>query len=312
MLTELRRPRALVDGDVVRVIAPSGPIDPDRLQAGAHLLESWGLQVEVGEHVLGRTRHGYLAGTDAERASDFVRAWCDPTVAAVMCARGGYGAHRMVDLVDWSALRAARHDDPPPALVGFSDVTALHEAVGVELGVASLLGPMVASYRFHEDEVSQQHLRDTLFGKDPGPRRRRRRPHARARHRRRRPRRRDRHAARRRASAAGPPAARSRVPSSCSRTSTSPPTGSTARSPSCGAPGVLDDVAAVVGGQWVECGDPDTIDELLLDRLGGLGVPMVNGVDVGHGHRHLTVPLGVRAHLDADDGELVAGPATAG
>ena len=59
--------------------------------------------------------------------------------------------------------------------------------------------------------------------------------------------------------------------------------------------GVLDDVAAVVGGQWVECGDPDTIDELLLDRLGGLGVPMVNGVDVGHGHRHLTVPLGVRA-----------------
>ena len=70
---------------------------------------------------------------------------------------------------------------------------------------------------------------------------------------------------------------------------------------------MLDDVAAVVGGQWVECGDPDTIDELLLERLGELGVPMVNGVDVGHGHRHLTVPLGVRAHLDADKGELVPG-----
>ncbi len=311
MLTELRRPRALVDGDVVRVIAPSGPIDPDRLQAGAHLLESWGLQVEVGEHVLGRTRHGYLAGTDAERASDFVRAWCDPTVAAVMCARGGYGAHRMVDLVDWSALRAARHDDPPPALVGFSDVTALHEAVGVELGVASLLGPMVASYRFHEDEVSQQHLRDTLFGKDPGP--------------------------------LGGDDVRTLVPGTADGVLAggtvtllaSSVGGRSARRSLAGAvlvledvdeptyrldraltqlrrAGVLDDVAAVVGGQWVECGDPDTIDELLLDRLGKLGVPMVNGVDVGHGHRHLTVPLGVRAHLDADDGELVAGPATAG
>ncbi len=311
MLTELRRPRALVDGDVVRVIAPSGPIDPDRLQAGAHLLESWGLQVEVGEHVLGRTRHGYLAGTDAERASDFVRAWCDPTVAAVMCARGGYGAHRMVDLVDWSALRAARHDDPPPALVGFSDVTALHEAVGVELGVASLLGPMVASYRFHEDEVSQQHLRDTLFGKDPGP--------------------------------LGGDDVRTLVPGTADGVLAggtvtllaSSVGGRSARRSLAGAvlvledvdeptyrldraltqlrrAGVLDDVAGVVGGQWVECGDPDTIDELLLDRLGKLGVPMVNGVDVGHGHRHLTVPLGVRAHLDADEGELHPGSATSG
>ena len=228
MLTELRRPRALVDGDVVRVIAPSGPIDPDRLQAGAHLLESWGLQVEVGEHVLGRTRHGYLAGTDAERASDFVRAWCDPTVAAVMCARGGYGTHRMIDLVDWSALRAARHDDPPPALVGFSDVTALHEAVGVELGVASLLGPMVASTGSTRTRSPSSTCATPCSARTPvrsevatcgrscpapptassraGPSR-----------------------CSRRAWVDGPHDARSRVPSWCSRTSTSPPTGSTVR-----------------------------------------------------------------------------------
>lgn len=309
MLTELRRPRALVAGDVVRVVAPSGPIDPDRLQTGAHVLESWGLQVEVGEHVLGRARHGYLAGSDAERASDFVRAWCDPSVAAVMCARGGYGVQRMLDLVDWSALRSARHDDPPPALVGYSDVTALHEAVGVELGVASLLGPMVASYRFHEDEVSQRHLRETLFGTDPGP-------------------------------IAGADV-RTLVPGSAdgvlvggTLTLLAASTGgrSSRRSLAGGLlvledvdeptyrldraltqlrrTGALDGLTGVVGGIWAECGDPDTIDELLLDRLGGLGVPMVNGVDVGHGVRHLTVPLGVSARLDADGGVLHPGRAT--
>ncbi len=310
MLTELRRPRALVDGDVVRVVAPSGPIDPDRLQAGAHLLESWGLQVEVGEHVLGRTRHGYLSGSDSERASDVVRAWCDPKVAAVLCARAGYGVQRMLDLVDWSALRAARHDDPPPALVGFSDVTALHEAVGVELGVVSLLGPMVASHRFHEDPVSQQHLRDTLFGAAPGP-----------------------------ISGAD---VRTLVPgtaegvlaggtltllaaSTGGRSSRRSLEGAVLVLEDVDEPtyrldraltqlrrtGALDGLAGVVGGIWAECGDPDTIDELLLDRLGSLGVPMVNGVDVGHGVRHLTVPLGVAATLDADVGVLRPGRATA-
>ncbi len=309
MLTELRRPRPLVHGDTVRVIAPAGPIDPDRLQAGAHLLESWGLQVEVGEHVLGRHRNGYLAGTDGERASDLVRAWCDPHVAAVLCARGGYGVHRMLDQVDWSALRAARRDDLPPFLVGFSDVTALHEAVAVELGAATLLGPMVASHRFHDDPVSQEHLRDTLFGKDAGP-------------------------------VAGDDV-RTLVPGTSEGvlvggTATLLAAGVGARSSRRSAAGallvledvdepmyrldraltqlrragVLDDVAGVVGGTWWGCGSPDSVDELLLDRLGDLGVPMVNGVDVGHGVRHLTVPLGVRGLLDADRRVLVPGPAT--
>ncbi len=309
VLQELNRPRRLVEGDVVRVVAPAGPIDSDRLQTGAHILESWGLQVEVGEHVLGRSRQGFMSGTDAERASDVERAWCDPRVAAVLCARGGYGSHRMLDRVDWSALRAARHADPAPVLVGFSDITALHEAVGVELGVATLLGPMVASHRFHDDPVSQEHLRATLFGETTEP--------------------------------ISGEDVRTLVPG----TATGVLAGGTvtllaagvgcrsARRSLRGAVLVLEDVdepayridraltqlrraglleglAAVVGGTWSGCGPDDSVDQLLLDELGPLGVPMVNGVDVGHGLRHLTVPLGVPAVLDADAGTLTtAGPA---
>ncbi len=65
--------------------------------------------------------------------------------------------------------------------------------------------------------------------------------------------------------------------------------------------GALDGVAGIAGGTWLRCESQDVVDDLLLDRLGDLGVPIVNGLDFGHGSPHLTVPLGVRAVLDADD-----------
>src|SRR5262249_21633955 len=102
------RPRSLRPGSRVAVVAPAGPVDPALLAAGVRLLESWGLEVEVGKHVLDRhPRLPYLAGRDADRAAEFQRAWCDPAVDAVLCARGGYGCLRMVDLLDWPAMLAA-------------------------------------------------------------------------------------------------------------------------------------------------------------------------------------------------------------
>ncbi|MBK6033667.1 LD-carboxypeptidase, partial [Streptomyces sp. MBT59] len=96
-------------GSRVAVVAPSGPVLADRLEEGLAVLRDWGLEPVVGPHV--RSTHpelDYLAGTDAGRAADLQAAWCDPSVEAVLCARGGFGAHRMVDLVDWAAIRAGR------------------------------------------------------------------------------------------------------------------------------------------------------------------------------------------------------------
>ena len=146
-------------GDVVAVVAPAGPSSPERLAVGVRLLESWGLTVRVGPHVLGRhPALEHLAGTDAERAADLRDAWSAPDVAAVWAARGGYGCHRLVDLLDWPALAEAG----PRLLIGFSDVTALHEALAQRLGVVGLHAPVVTSLGESTDST-QQRVRRTLF-----------------------------------------------------------------------------------------------------------------------------------------------------
>ena len=159
-ITALRRPRRLVPGDRVAVVAPSGPIEPERLARGCAVLESWGLDVVTGAHVLDRAAH--LAGADEDRAADIEQAWCDPEISAVLCARGGSGATRLLDLLDWDAMLRAE----PKVFVGYSDATALHEALATRLGLSSLFGPMPAALPFggeSPDLASLDHLRTTLF-----------------------------------------------------------------------------------------------------------------------------------------------------
>ena len=156
----LVRPARLAPGARVAVVAPSGPVPEERLQSGLDVLRGWDLDPVVAPHVL--DRHGeldYLAGTDADRAADLQRAWCDPSVDAVVCARGGYGTQRMVDLLDWAAMRAAG----PKVFVGYSDITVLHEAFATRLGLATLHGPMAAGIDFVKNARAQEHLRATLF-----------------------------------------------------------------------------------------------------------------------------------------------------
>ena len=156
-----RWPRPLQAGDLVAVVAPSGPVSPDRLARGIALLESWGLRVRLQPNVLGRdARLSYLAADDHRRAADLSSAWSDPDVAAVWAARGGYGAQRMVDLLDWPAVRAAG----PRWLIGFSDITALHTRLGRELDVVTVHGPGLASAEQLDDEVSVAALRSLLMG----------------------------------------------------------------------------------------------------------------------------------------------------
>ena len=155
-----RWPPPLTPGDLVAVVAPSGPVDPERLARGVALLESWGLRVRVQPHVLGRdARLPYLAADDHQRAADLSSAWADPEVAAVWAARGGYGAQRMVDLLDWSAVRAAG----PRWLIGFSDITALHTRLGRELDVVTVHGPGLATVEQLDNDPSATALRRLLM-----------------------------------------------------------------------------------------------------------------------------------------------------
>ncbi|MFB6633033.1 LD-carboxypeptidase [Streptomyces sp. NPDC056362] len=293
----LTRAERLRPGARVAVVAPSGPVPEERLAPGLDVLRGWGLEPVVAPHVLDtHPALRYLAGDDAARARDLTEAWCDPSVSAVLCARGGFGAQRMVDLVDWAAIRAAG----PKAFVGYSDVTALHEALAVRAGFATLHGPMVAAATFLSDPATQESLRATLFEPDtvrtlgrgtgrplvPG----RARgvtlggcvsllaadlgtPH-------------------------GRPSARGGLllledvgeePYRLDRILTQ-----LLRS------GWLDGVAGVALGSWEECGPYEDVRAVLTDRLGGLGVPVVEEMGFGHGLTALTLPLGVPATLDTE------------
>ena len=148
---EIRSSPRLKPGDVVGLVAPASWADRAWLDANVAQLESWGLRVQVGEHV--GDRLGFLAGRDEDRDSDLNAALVDPDVRAVIALLGGCGSLRLLRSVDVAVLQS----DPKP-LVGFSDITALHR-VWQAAGVASLHGCIDGT---HADEVRAQ-----LFGDQP-------------------------------------------------------------------------------------------------------------------------------------------------
>ncbi|WP_344283204.1 LD-carboxypeptidase [Streptomyces hebeiensis] len=303
----MTRPRPLVraprlrPGAKVAVVAPSGPVPADRLATGLDILRGWDLDPVVAPHVLDtHPRLGHLAGRDEDRARDLQEAWCDPSVSAVLCARGGYGAQRMVDLLDWDAMRAAG----PKVFVGYSDITALHEAFAVRMGLATLHGPMTATVTFLKDAATQDSLRATLFEPES-------------------------------VRTLGLPTARGLLPGrargvtlgGCVSLLAADLGTPYARASADGGllliedvgeepyrldriltqllrSGWLSGVAGIALGSWAECGPYEEIRTVLLDRLGGLGVPVVEELGFGHGPTALTMPLGVPGTLDAASATL--------
>jgi muramoyltetrapeptide carboxypeptidase len=150
-MTVLIPPR-LEPGDRVRVVSPASTPDRDFVARGVEVLTEWGLEVELGKHVFDSV--GYLAGTDDDRLADLNDAFRDPGVRAVFATRGGKGAYRISDALDFAAVRR----DPKP-LVGFSDITAVHLSLWKECGLVGIHGP------FGNDE-SADGLRKVLMTTD--------------------------------------------------------------------------------------------------------------------------------------------------
>ncbi len=130
------RPRRLRQGDWVAVVAPAGPVPHARLEQGVRRLEALGLRVRLGASVL--QKRGYLAGGDGRRVTDLLALWAHPDIRAVFCARGGYGSARIVDALTPAFVR--KH---PKIFCGYSDITTLHLACA-RAGLVSFHGPLVA------------------------------------------------------------------------------------------------------------------------------------------------------------------------
>ncbi|TDD36758.1 LD-carboxypeptidase [Nonomuraea terrae] len=283
-------------GDTVAVVSPSGPADAAMLKRGVERLEGLGYKVVVGAHALDRQEFGYLAGDDSARAADLQAAWCDPSVSAVFCARGGYGAGRLLGLLDWDAMRAAG----PKVLLGSSDITALHNAFAVELGVPTLHGPMVACDAVAAEDGPEprtwESLRAALSGEPvrvagdrvlvPG-----------------------------RAAGVLSGGNLSLLASMCGTRWQPSFAGKLAFLEDIGEEpyridrmltqllhaGAFDGVRGIALGSWVQCGDPYAV---LADRLGPLGVPILAGLPVGHGSPQMSVWLGTLGVIDTESCSL--------
>lgn len=312
----LRYPPPVRPGATIGIAAPAGPVDSARLRHGVARLRRLGYRVKLAANIAAET--GYFAGTDAERAQALTNLWHDPTVDAIICARGGYGSMRLLPLLNIACLAAK-----PKFFCGYSDITALHLALG-RAGLVTFHGEMLAApgslSPFNTQSLLTALHTDGALGPLP-----------------------PRPAAER--SPCCPEAHVTLVPGIAE----GPLTGGnlTLISMLEGTPwaletagrivlledvtetpervdrmlthlllaGKLRDAAGIVFGFSPTCEvDPDerqrsgpvgpNLLDVLADRLAPLGMPLVYGLPLGHGRYRATVPLGLAARLDADGGIL--------
>jgi muramoyltetrapeptide carboxypeptidase len=304
----MRKPPRLRPGDTVGIVAPANPwANRSELTRSLRALEAWGLNVRLGEHV--NDRHGYMAGRDEDRAADLNAMWRDQDVRAIFCLQGGYGSPRIVPLLDREAIATQ-----PKALMGYSDITALHLAVAAWSDQVTFYSNGALGVGAAEtSEFSKQTLHRALFGDEPYGR-------------------------------IGPNPddpwvttihggrATGRLIGGCFGL-VEGTIGTDWEIETDGRilfletveeghvyeiddglthlrnAGKLDRVAGVVigdmpgkhSGVFQELSLEDVLEELLLP----LGVPVIAGLPIGHGKHHATVPIGAMATLDADAGTLV-------
>ncbi len=296
-MPRLVRPRALPPGGTIGIAAPAGAVDPERLAAGEARLREAGFRTVRRDDLL--ARHRYLAGDDERRAREFMELVSDEKVDAIVCARGGYGCDRILGRLDPKRVRGARKP-----LVGYSDVTALLLWQQRLAGLAGFHGPMLERAAGPEPDELQA-LVASLTGSGPRPLVWRGRP------------------------GAGGRAEGRLVGGSLTMLASSLGTpwevdtrGAILLLEERGerpyrldrllqqlrASGKLGAAAGVGLGAFVDCDEPGHPDlcasEILEDCLGAAGVAWISGLPFGHAHPNLPWPVGARARLDAERGEL--------
>ena len=291
----LLRPPLLRPGSVVAVVSPAGPADPATVDAGVAQLRGWELEVRPPP-AAARGGLPWLAGSDDERAAALTEAWLADDVDVVWCIRGGFGSARVVQLLDWRLLATGR----PKTLVGFSDVTALHQAFAARLGVSTVHGPVLTSIA-DSDEATRESLRSLLVDGVTEPLE----------------------------GMAGSSGTAGGTLVGGTLRALAAASGTGASHAAADSIAVLEDVGevahrldrsltqllqvgwfdgvrGVVCGRFRDCGDPDLVRGLLAERLEPLAVPVLYEVPVGHGPANTAFPLGVRARLEVgrDRGSL--------
>ncbi len=158
-MTDIRYPSFLKKGEKATIVSPSGYVDVKLIDDARSVLESWGLIVEIAPHA--RNRDGRFSATAVQRLSDLQRAMDDPENRLVFCSRGGYGAVHLLEKLHFAAI-----GQNPKWLVGYSDITALHQLF-LKNGIVSLHAPMARHLSEDSAGESSMYLKNILFGNFP-------------------------------------------------------------------------------------------------------------------------------------------------
>lgn len=150
---KLIKPNRLKMGDTIGVIAPSSGLSKESFDRALQNMADLGFKTKVGKSA--RNVNGFLAGTDKERLDDIHWAFADKEIKAVWCVRGGYGASRILPAIDYGLIRKN-----PKILIGYSDITALHTAIHQNCGLVTFHGPVASSNYL---EYSKTHVVNTLM-----------------------------------------------------------------------------------------------------------------------------------------------------
>jgi muramoyltetrapeptide carboxypeptidase len=304
-------PERLQAGDRVRFVSPASPVQQGALDNSTRVLQDLGLVVEYGEHVYDTDDTlDYLAGRDKDRLADINDALRDPGVKAIIATRGGKGAYRIADGLDFEAAR-----ENPKHIIGFSEITILHMALMKHCGLSNIHGAAWDADTFGEESAAS-FVRATMSTEEIVV-----------------------------CPSAGEATAALTTGGKVHGRLIGGNQDSIATAAGWGLPdfdgavllieganmrlghidrqltmliksGILKNIVGVAIGQYTDCGtatDPTTdvrcteID-VLRDRFSLLNVPILGGLPIGHGDNPIAVPIGTMATLDADSGTLTITP----
>ena len=157
-------PPYLQPGDTIGIVTPAGPISLDEIQPAVKKLQQWGFSVKIGSSV-GKKEFTF-GGTDEERRDDMQSMLDDSSIRAIICGRGGYGLVRIMDQLDFSLFRKK-----PKWIIGFSDITLMHNLLQCSFSCASIHAKMCNSFPAdwaHADPLqieSIETIKDAIVGK---------------------------------------------------------------------------------------------------------------------------------------------------